>query len=242
MRQPGDKASASGRALRHAWGHVSRAPPTAAPEGAMQRRDGGKCDRSWARSSRERRKTQIEHNRHAASNCDIHRPVKASLQVKLEGMHYAGAQTKRVLDVPDFRRRCPSQAGEEMPQSHARNGRSIRQASANSLEPRRQVRGDSAGGENHPAAALRALYVQMQGAAGVGHAERLLSARADKTRSSTDEIFASLAACAVTVNHSALIELRRLACFAAPGVMPTARAKAAGPPKSSITSANELGM
>jgi hypothetical protein len=30
--------------------------------------------------------------------------------------------------------------------------------------------------------------------------------------------------------------------LAAPGVIPTALAKAAGPPKRSITSANELGM
>ena len=237
MRHAGGAASAPGRAC--GWRHT---PPTAALVGGSRRRDGKVFERSFANDSRERRKTQIEHNQQAASNCDARYPVKACTQVKREGRHNAGTQAKRVLDAPDRGANRPPRPRQEMPQGHARNGRGLCQTRDSSRKPRRKVCRDSEGGANHPAAAVRALLVQMQGAASVGHAERLLSARADKTRSSTDEIFASLAACAVTVNHSALIELRRLACFAAPGVMPTARAKAAGPPKSSITSANELGM
>ncbi len=44
------------------------------------------------------------------------------------------------------------------------------------------------------------------------------------------------AARAVAANHSAFIESRRRACLAAPGVMPTARAKLAGPPNKSMIS------
>lgn len=50
MRQPGDTASASGRARMPSWEH-GRAPPTATPGGAVKRRDGKLCERprSWLR-------------------------------------------------------------------------------------------------------------------------------------------------------------------------------------------------
>lgn len=247
--------SASGLARNQPGEAVRSAPPQGPPREKRPSRDGNwlRYPRSWSGSDltgNSRVKEFIGINR---ANCSVRiSPDSRSLDcgVSLTGARHEFAICSAGLPCAFFgvvRRHGCNQRGNTQGVS-TRDTHRLRRAGrghqgfAGERDDRSGHRHAAARDDGQARRPLRAVREPLQRPAQVSHAARRASARAASVRSSTDEIRASLAACAVAVNHSALIELRRLACFAAPGVIPTARAKAAGPPKRSITSENELGI
>lgn len=134
---------------------------------------------------------------------------------------------RRIRSLAQVQRRCDPamcQAGRARPGKaggHCAYGRSLsRGVGANSLAMPH----------------LSPMYEGRQ----IGHqATSRLEARAARDLSLMSENPLRFAASAVGANQRAPIDPRRRACLAAPGVIPTSRAYAAGPPNLSITSENE---
>jgi len=163
------------------------------------------------------------------------RSVRTSvLREKGGGSHVRYAN--RVLDVRTGDRSACATRLAEMPQVHAEARPSFRRdidKTSRAIAKTERRRPHNAAGP------LRCLSEEVQRAADVGHWTALRSAIAARTTSSTPGSPRFCAALAVGANHSALRESRRRACLAAPGVMPTSRANAAGPPNRSMTWENE---
>lgn len=123
----------------------------------------------------------------------------------------------------------------QMPEGHAEDGRGVHRRST---APRGGPAEARHRGAHDAARAVRCLPKEMPRTANVGHWTALRSAIAARTASSTPRP-RFLAARAVGANHSEFRESRRRACLAAPGVMPTSRANAAGPPNKSMICENE---